>query len=90
MRQPLFEAKAAKQTVSVTLNSDLYAKAKSAGINMSKVAEQALVLAYTERCRDVLKAELRRDLDAAESYAEIHGAFADLVREQYERDHGAV
>lgn len=38
MRNPLFERKAPKQTVSITLNSDLYAKAKSMGINTSKVA----------------------------------------------------
>jgi len=42
MRDPLFEPKAPKQTVSITLNSDLYAKAKSMGINASKVAEEAL------------------------------------------------
>jgi hypothetical protein len=28
MRDPLFDPKAAKQTVSIKLNSDLYAKAK--------------------------------------------------------------
>jgi post-segregation antitoxin (ccd killing protein) len=90
MRDPLFEPKAAKQTVSITLNSDLYAKAKSVGINTSKVAEEALAHEYAQRRSEVLIAELRQDLAAIESYAEEHGSFADLVREHYEREDGAV
>ena len=90
MRDPLFEPKAPKQTVSVTLNSDLYAKAKSAGINASKVAEEALAAKYAELRSEELEAELRRGLDAVESYADQHGSFSELVREHYEREDGAV
>ncbi len=36
MRKPIFEPNAAKTTVSLTLNSYLYAKAKSSGINASR------------------------------------------------------
>jgi len=86
VRDPPFDPKAAKRTVSITLNSDLYAKAKSVGINASKAAEEALGLAYAERRRDALHAQLQQDLAAADSYAEQHGSFADLVREHYERD----
>ena len=86
MRDPLFDAKAAKQTVSVTLNSDLYAKAKSLGINASKVAEEALAHEYAELRREALKAELRQDLAAVAEYAEKHGSFPDLVREHYARE----
>lgn len=90
MRDPLFEPKATKQTVSITLNSDLYAKAKSIGINTSKVAEEALAHEYAQRRSEVLIAEIRQDLAAIDSYAEEHGSFADLVREHYEREDGAV
>jgi post-segregation antitoxin (ccd killing protein) len=90
MRDPLFDPKAAKQTVSVTLNSELYARAKSAGINTSKVAEEALATKYAELHSQELVAELRRGMAAVESYAEQHGSFAELVREHYERDDGAV
>jgi antitoxin CcdA len=90
MRDPLFESKAPKQTVSVTLNSDLYAKAKSAGINTSKVAEEALAHEYAQRCSAALAAELRQDLAAIERYAEEHGSFPDLVRQHYEREDGAI
>jgi len=90
MRDPLFDPKAAKQTVSITLNSDLYAKAKSLGINTSRVAEEALATKYDELRSEALIAELRLGLAAVESYADQHGSFAELVREHYERDDGAI
>jgi antitoxin CcdA len=90
MREPLFDAKAAKQTVSITLNSDLYAKAKSIGINTSKVAEEALAQEYAQRRSEVLLAEIRQDLAAVAAYAEQHGSFPDLVREHYARDDDPV
>lgn len=90
MRKPLFEPKAPKQTVSITLNSDLYAKAKSMGINTSKVAEEALVQEYSAGLREALRAEIRDELAALERYEAQHGSFPDLVRAHYERDDGAV
>ena len=90
MRDPLFDPKAPKQTVSITLNSDLYAKAKRLGINASRVAEKALAKEYAERRSETLLAELRQDLAAVEKYAEEHGRFADLVREHYAREDDSV
>jgi post-segregation antitoxin (ccd killing protein) len=90
MRDRLFDPKAAKQTVSITLNSDLYAKAKSLGINTSRVAEEALATKYDELRSEALIAELRRGLAAVESYADQHGSFAELVREHYERGDGPI
>jgi post-segregation antitoxin (ccd killing protein) len=90
MREPLFKPKAPKQTVSITLNSDLYAKAKSAGINTSKVAEEALASKYAELHSEAIRADLQRGLSVVENYADQHGAFADLVREHYESEDGAV
>jgi len=90
MRKPLFEPKAPKQTVSITLNSDLYAKAKSMGINASKVAEEALADEYMVLLREALRAEIRGELAALEKYEAEHGSFPELVRAHYERDDGAV
>lgn len=90
MKNPPFDPKAAKQTVSITLNSDLYAKAKSVGINASRVAEEALAVTYGERYRQALLADVQQDLAAADSYAEQHRSFADFVREHYGGDDGAV
>jgi antitoxin CcdA len=90
MRDPLYETKAPKQTVSVTLNSDLYSKAKDLGINASKVAEEALAQEYAARRAEAILAELRQDLAAIESYEEQHGSFPELVRAYYEGGDGAV
>jgi post-segregation antitoxin (ccd killing protein) len=90
MRDPLYESKAPKQTVSVTVNSDLYAKAKGLGINVSQVAEQAVADAYSKKRAEALAAEIEADLAAAAEYAETHGAFGDFVRAHYRRDDGAV
>jgi post-segregation antitoxin (ccd killing protein) len=86
MRNPLFEPKAPKQTVSITLNSDLYAKAKSMGINTSKVAEEALAEEYSAGLREALRAEIQNELAALESYEAEHGSFSEFVRAHYERD----
>lgn len=90
MRKPAFEGSAPKRTVSLTLNSDLYANAKSLGINISKVAEDALEIAYIEQRRAKLAAEIQQDIAAAENYAASHGSFSDFVRAHYERDDSAV
>jgi antitoxin CcdA len=90
MRDPLYEPKAPKQTVSVTLNTDLYAKAKSLGINVSRVAEEAIAHEYAARRSEVLLAELRQDLAAVEQYEDLHGSFPELVRAHYEREDGSV
>jgi antitoxin CcdA len=87
---PLFDLKAPKQTVSITLNSDLYAKAKNLGINASRVAEEALAHEYAARRSAALRAEIREELVALEIYEEQHGSFPELVRAHYERDDGAV
>jgi post-segregation antitoxin (ccd killing protein) len=90
MRNPLFEPKAPKQTVSITLNSDLYAKAKRMGINTSKVAEEALANEYSAGLREALRAEIRSELTDLEKYEAEHGSFPELVRAHYEDDDGAV
>jgi post-segregation antitoxin (ccd killing protein) len=90
MRKPLFEPKAPKQTVSITLNSDLYAKAKRMGINASKVAEEALEHEYANGLREALRVEIGAELAALQRYEAEHGSFPELVRAHYERDDGPV
>ncbi len=90
MRDAPYEFKAPKQTVSVTVNSDLYSKAKGLGINVSQVAEQAVAEAYSRKRAEMLAAEIQTDLAAASAYTEKHGAFADFVRAHYGRDDGPV
>jgi antitoxin CcdA len=78
--------KAAKQTVSLTINSDVYAQAKKLGINASQVAEEALIQQVARRKAEQLQAEIRQDLEAANAYMAKHGSFAEMVREHYRDD----
>jgi antitoxin CcdA len=90
MRSPEYDDKAPKQTVSVTLNSDLYAKAKRLGINASQVAEQAIAEEYSTRRAKELRAELENELAAIDEFVDEHGCFAEMVRTHYGREDGAV
>ena len=83
MRGPSHDVKAAKRTVSLTINSDVYAQAKKLGINASQVAEEALIQQVAQRKAERLQAEIRQDLEAASSYMAKHGSFAEMVRQHY-------
>lgn len=83
MRTPPYDTRARKRSVSVTLNADLYAKAKAAGINLSKVAEGALAKALAQHLMEQARADVRQDLAALSAFVEAHGSFAEMVREHY-------
>jgi post-segregation antitoxin (ccd killing protein) len=90
MRKPVFDHSAKKRTVSLTLNSDLYAKAKAEGINASQVAEEALAQALKARFVEKVRAEINQDLVACNAYIEKHGSPAEMLREYLaERDDAA-
>ncbi|HLS82965.1 MAG TPA: type II toxin-antitoxin system CcdA family antitoxin [Steroidobacter sp.] len=84
MRFVQFDTHAPKQTVSVTINSDLYAQARKLGVNTSQVAEQALIAEVARRRADVLKKEIRQDLEACKAYEARYGSFAEMVRDHYQ------
>jgi antitoxin CcdA len=86
MKTPVYDSKAAKQTVSLTINSDLYAQAKGFGINASQVAEEALSAEVARRKAELVKAEIEQDLAACDEYSAKHGSFAEMVREHYRAD----
>ena len=86
MRASLYDAEARRRTVSLTLNADLCAKAKAAGINLSRVAEAALAQALSLHMVERLRAEIQRDIDAHDAFVAEHGSFARMVREHYGAD----
>jgi post-segregation antitoxin (ccd killing protein) len=83
MRPSLYDRKAAKQTVSLTLNSDLYAQAKRFGINASQIAEEALALEVARHKAEQLRSEIQRDIEALDAYESKYGSFPEMVREHY-------
>ena len=86
MRASLYNTKAKRQTVSLTVNSDLFAKARAAGINASRVAEDALATALAAREAARIRDEIRQDLEAMDAYVEKHGDFAAMMRAHYEAE----
>ena len=90
MRDLPYDVTARKQTVSLTVNADLYAKVKSAGVNASQIAEAALAQALIRRLTEQAKAEIRQDLEAANAYVAKHGSPAELARAHYRDRDDAV
>ena len=80
MLKPAFDPSAKKRTVRLTLNADLYAKAKAHGINASQVAEAALAQALDTRSAAKVRAEITKDRAAYNAYVEKHGSPAEMLR----------
>ena len=84
MQTPLFDHRARQRTVSLTVNSDLYAPVRALGINASRVAEAALAQALREKQAELLRAEIRQDVTALEDYVAAHGDPAAELREMFD------
>lgn len=80
MRNPIFDPMARKRTVSLTLNGDLYAKAKARGIDASQVAEAALAEALAAGVAQEARGEIERDLAAYNAYVDKHGSPTEMLR----------
>jgi post-segregation antitoxin (ccd killing protein) len=85
VREPAFDYQATKQTVSLTINSDLMARVKAVGINASRVAEEALAKELERRRAEALREELKADVGAFEAFVAKHGSFAAMVRDHYKQ-----
>ena len=85
MQNAPYDLAARKRTVSLTLNSDLYAKVRAAGMNASRIAEAALVQALKAREAEVLRAEIREDMKALADYIAEHGDPAAELREMFDQ-----
>jgi post-segregation antitoxin (ccd killing protein) len=90
MRTPAFDRSAAKKTISLSVNSDLVAKAKAAGLNISAVAEEALVCALTKSVREELAADIRRDMEIYNDFVDRHGSPAQALRDYLSKLDDAV
>ena len=84
VREPAYETGAPRQTVSLTINSDLYARVKSLGLNASRIAEEALAAELERQRREAILAEVEADVRAVAAYTAKHGDPAVLTREYFE------
>jgi antitoxin CcdA len=82
--EDIYDARARKRTVSLTLNGDLYARVRAAGMNVSRIAEAALSEALKAHARDKLREEIRQDVRALAAYIEEHGDPVAELREMFD------
>lgn len=73
MRLPLYDKSAKRKTVSVTLNSDLVARSRGLGLNISQIAEAALIQAFEAAEKEQLKKEFRIAAEFTEAYIREFG-----------------
>jgi post-segregation antitoxin (ccd killing protein) len=83
MRRPLYDVNARRKTVSITLNSDLVAKASALAINISRPAEAALIQAFEAVERERIREEVREASRVVDEYVAIRGLpFDDWANEE--------
>jgi len=73
MRTPLYDPNARRKTVSITLNSDLIAKASAFGIDISRTAEAAVIAACEAAEKATIREEIREATRMVDEYVAIHG-----------------
>jgi antitoxin CcdA len=83
VREPAYDSSAARQTVSLTINADLFARIKAIGINASRVAEEALARELERHRAEQLKRDIKSDVAAMNAYVAQHGSFTDMARAHY-------
>ncbi len=79
MRMMLYDTEAAKRPVNLTLNSDLVARARGEGLNLSALAEEAVAAALARRARERLAAEIAQGCQAHALYLAEYGSLGDAV-----------
>ena len=74
MRAPLlYDHNAERKTVSVTLNADLVARSEAHGIDISRVAEDALIAAFEAVEKAAIREELKEDARWVAALVAEHG-----------------
>jgi antitoxin CcdA len=79
-RSPDFDAAAPKKPTNVSLNQDLVRAAKAYGLNVSRIAEAALLEAVRTRARQDWLANNTEALDAYNEKVGKRGIFSDRHR----------
>ncbi len=75
-----YDTTAAKRPVNLTLNSDLVAKARVAGLNLSALAEEAVAAALARVTREKLAADIAQACRVHGQYLADYGSLGEAVR----------
>lgn len=77
---PIYDIEAANRPVNVTLNSDLVARARAEGLNLSALAEEAVAAALAGIAGARFDAEITQACRVHEQYHADYGSLGDAVR----------
>jgi post-segregation antitoxin (ccd killing protein) len=80
MRMQLYNPAAAKRPVNVSLNGDLVARARAAGLNLSALTEEAVAAALARIAREKFVAEIAQACRVHEAYLAEYGSLGEAVR----------
>lgn len=78
----LFDEKAPRRAVNLSLNSDLVSKARSCGLNLSGIAEEAIRREVARIARERFEAEIRRSVVEYEAYLATYGSLWEALADQ--------
>jgi len=90
MRMDLYRANATKRPVNLSINSDLVEKARTLGLNLSALAEEAIIAAYARAARAKWDDEIRQACAVHNRYIAEHGTLAEAVWAMQEDDEAAA
>ena len=76
----LYDVQAGKRAVNVTLNSDLVARARAEGLNLSALAEEAVAAALARIAKARFEAEITQACLVHDRYLAEYGSLGDAVR----------
>jgi antitoxin CcdA len=76
----VYNAGTAKRPVNVTLNSDLVARARAEGLNLSALAEEAVAAALSRIAKARFEAQIAQACRVHEQYLAEYGTLGDAVR----------
>lgn len=76
-----YDPDAAKRPVNLTLNSDLAARARAEGLNLSALAEAAIAAELARIARRKFDAEIAEASRAHDEYLAEYGSLGDAIRD---------
>jgi antitoxin CcdA len=79
-RMPIYDTAAPKRPVNVTLNSDLVARARAEGLNLSALAEEAVTAALAGIAKARFDAEIAQACRVHDQYLAEYGSLGEAVR----------
>ncbi len=82
----LFDAKAPRRPVNLTLNGDLVARAREHKLNLSALAEEAITAALARINAARFQEEIARGVAEHDAYLDAHGSLGEAIRAMGETD----